>query len=141
MKPCIYLVSVAAVGALALVGCDGGEAATAVAYPITPDAAGESQYEANCQACHASPATGGERQFDAPRHDEDGHTWHHADRPLVEWVLNGVPGGSGVMPAFSDQLSEAEAASIIAYIKSTWSLELQASQTKNSQAWENQLAE
>jgi mono/diheme cytochrome c family protein len=63
----------------------------------------------------------------------------HADRPLVEWVLNGVPGGSGLMPAFSDQLSKAEVASIIAYIKSTWTPELQASQMENSQAWENQL--
>jgi mono/diheme cytochrome c family protein len=141
MKSRIYLVLMMTAAAVALLGCGGGESATGVTYPITPDAAGEALYAASCQVCHASPATGGERQFDAPRHDADGHTWHHADRPLVDWVLNGVPGGSGVMPAFSDRFTEAEVASIIAYIKSTWSPELQAWQTENSQAWEDQLAE
>jgi mono/diheme cytochrome c family protein len=128
------------VAASALAACGGGGTDELV-YPIAPDAAGESLYAANCQVCHASPATGGERQFDAPRHDADGHTWHHADRPLVEWVLDGVPGGSGVMPAFRGRLTEAEVASIIAYIKSTWSPDLQAWQTENSQAWEDQRAE
>jgi mono/diheme cytochrome c family protein len=139
MNPRIYLLLATIAGVFALVGCGAGESAATVAYPIIPDASGESQYAANCQVCHGNPATGDERQLDAPRHDGDGHTWHHADRPLVEWVLNGVPGGSGLMPAFSDQLSKAEVASIIAYIKSTWTPELQASQMENSQAWENQL--
>jgi mono/diheme cytochrome c family protein len=130
------LLVVAVTFVLAACGGDPG----AVAYPIAPDAGGELLYVENCQVCHASPATGGERQFDAPRHDADGHTWHHADRPLVEWVLDGVPGGSGAMPAFGERLTEAEVASIIAYIKSTWSPELQAWQTENSQAWEDQLA-
>jgi len=123
-----------------LTACGGGDV-DGIVYPIAPDAGGESLYAANCQVCHASPATGGERQFDAPRHDADGHTWHHADRPLVEWVLDGVPGGSGVMPAFRGRLTEAEVVSIIAYIKSTWSAELQAWQTEGSQAWEDQRAE
>lgn len=135
---CFPLLLIAVVTSV-LSACGGGSGA--VAYPIAPDAGGESLYVANCQVCHASPATGGERQFDAPRHDADGHTWHHADRPLVEWVLDGVPGGSGVMPAFRGRLTEAEVASIIAYIKSTWSPELQAWQTENSQAWEDQIAE
>jgi mono/diheme cytochrome c family protein len=129
------------VAALTLAACGGGDGSGEVAYPIKPDPAGESLYAENCQVCHASPVTGGERQFDAPRHDADGHTWHHADRPLVEWVLDGVPGGSGAMPEFRDTLSEAEVALAIAYIKSTWAVELQAWQTENSQAWEDQLAE
>lgn len=125
--------------ALGLAGCSGGSGD--VAYPIAPDSGGELLYVANCQMCHASPVTGGERQLDAPRHDVDGHTWHHADRQLVEWVLDGVPGGSEAMPAFRDRLSEAEVALVIAYIKSTWPADAQVRQLEGSQAWETQLAE
>jgi S-disulfanyl-L-cysteine oxidoreductase SoxD len=123
--------------AVSLAACGGSS--DAVTYPIAPDPAGEALYASNCQVCHANPATGGERQANAPRHDADGHTWHHADRPLVERVLDGVPGG-GTMPKFRGNLTETEVASIIAYIKSTWPADLQAWQLEGSQAWEDQLS-
>ncbi|MEE8519032.1 MAG: cytochrome c [Dehalococcoidia bacterium] len=114
----------------------------AVEYPVamtdTINDAGRILYAENCAVCHADPETGGERQFDAPRHDADGHTWHHPDRALVEWVLDGVPAG-GVMPPFRDQLSEAQVSAIIAYIKSTWPPDVQERQQQMSQAWEDQV--
>ena len=126
---------------IVLAGCGGG--APAVEYPIVPNessiAAGASLYAVNCQTCHASPVSGGERLFGAPRHDVDGHTWHHVDRQLVEWVLDGVPAGSGVMPEFRGRLTEAEVASVLAYIKSTWPGDVRAWQTEGSQAYEDQL--
>jgi mono/diheme cytochrome c family protein len=114
------------------------------AYPIegTVDRVteGEMLYGAHCAQCHANPETGGQRSYGAPRHDEDGHTWHHADRQLVGWVLNGIP-GAGVMPAFGNQLSEEQVVAIFAYIKSTWNAEVRKFQEAGSQTWEDQLRE
>ncbi|MDA1035604.1 MAG: cytochrome c [Chloroflexi bacterium] len=127
---------------LALAACGGDAVPPSVKYPLVPTSAsialGASLYAENCTVCHADPVTGGERQFDAPRHDADGHTWHHPDRPLVQWVLESPPGGS-IMPPFAGRLSEEEAAAIIGYIKSTWPDDLQARHTELSQAWEDQV--
>lgn len=127
-----------------LVGCAGEPVDLDAAYPIevTVDrvAEGEMLYGAHCAQCHANPETGGQRSYGAPRHDEDGHTWHHADRQLVGWVLNGIP-GAGVMPAFGNQLSEEQVVAIFAYIKSTWNAEVREFQEGGSQTWEDQLRE
>ena len=135
---------------LALTACGGDSEPTTVPtigppveYPVvvTADlvASGGVLYGANCTVCHGDPAIEETpRQIVAPRHDVNGHTWHHPDRQLVEWVLNGTP-GSTRMPSFSGKLSEAEAASILAYIKSTWPAEIQERQNLGSQAWEEQL--
>ena len=101
-------------------------------------ALGATLYAENCAICHADPVTGGERQFDAPRNDANGHTWHHPDRLLVKWVLESPPGGS-TMPPFVDTLSEEEAAAIIGYIRSTWPADLQANHVELSQRWEEQV--
>jgi mono/diheme cytochrome c family protein len=136
---------------LALAACGGGDAAPTtpptigppVEYPIvlTPSlvAAGGALYDTNCTVCHGNPGVDEvPRQYGAPLHDVNGHTWHHPDRQLVDWVLNGTPGGTR-MPAFARRLSEAEAASILAYIKSTWPAEVQERQDQTSEAWEAQL--
>ncbi len=130
--------------ALALTACGGGDGLPVAEYPIVPTAAmidtGSALYAEHCAVCHADPETGGVRQFDAPRHDVDGHTWHHADRQLVAWVLDGVPIAT-VMPAFGGRLSEEEVTAVIGYIKSTWPSEVQERQALMSQAWEDQLRE
>ena len=129
--------------ALLLGACQGEPVELSGAYPIEVTAErvadGDGLYAAHCATCHADPETGGQRRYGAPRHDEDGHTWHHADRQLVGWALNGVP-GSSVMPAFGNQLTEEEVASIFAYLKSTWNAEVREFQDAGSQTWEDQLA-
>ena len=144
MKRRLSVIGLAMVLALLLAACKGDPVVVVGEYPIEVTAErvadGTALYAAHCSTCHANPETGGERRYGAPRHDEDGHTWHHADRQLVGWVLNGVP-GSSVMPAFGNQLSEEQVVAVFAYIKSTWNAEVQEFQTAGSQTWEDQLAE
>lgn len=51
-----------------------------------------------------------------------GYTWHHGDCALVDMVLDGMPPrpGQPVMPAFSDELDEADVEAILAHIKTWW---------------------
>ena len=65
-----------------------------------------------------------------PPHDETGHTWHHPDAQLVEWVLNGK--FPGQMPAFGDRLSREQVEAILAYIKTWWTEEQRATQASTA---------
>jgi mono/diheme cytochrome c family protein len=60
----------------------------------------------------------------APPYDESGHTWHHSDKQLLTIVRDGlealVRGYRTDMPAFGNELSEAEITAILDYIKSRW---------------------
>lgn len=60
----------------------------------------------------------------APPHDDTGHTWHHSDRMLFQITKGGVgavvPGYESDMPAFGEDLTDAEIEAILVYIKSTW---------------------
>jgi len=130
--------------ALLLIACgssdfDGGDSK----YPINVGseivAAGAEIYAQNCVACHGDntqrpllPA--------APPHTVDGHTWHHQDRLIVEWILDGVPLAQ-VMPKFRDILTEDEAISALAYIKTFWPDDVVDIQTEGSLQYEKQLAE
>ena len=72
----------------------------------------------------------------APPHDETGHTWHHDDAMLIDYIRRGgqaVLDGMGVrmtsgMPAFGGILEDDDIAAILAYIKSTWPARIQAFQ-------------
>jgi mono/diheme cytochrome c family protein len=76
----------------------------------------------------------------APTHQADGHTWHHPDRLLVQWTLDGVPQAT-VMPKFRGQLSEDDVRAVIAYIKTFWPEAVQRRQTEGSAEYEAQLKE
>ena len=96
-------------------------------------------YAANCQVCHGDSngigGTGG-----APPHNKAGHTWHHPDAQLREWVLNGKLGfGSPGMPALGDKLSEPEVAVVLAYIKAWWNEEQRESQADISRRYQEAL--
>jgi mono/diheme cytochrome c family protein len=112
-------------------GC-GGEASGG-AYPIDPTdelvATGRPIYVAQCAYCHGD-ATTRPPMLTAPPHGDDGHTWHHSDRQLVKWILDGVPGGH--MPRFRGHLSEAEVHAVLAYIKTFWSEEVRQYQRRLS---------
>ena len=94
-------------------------------------------YTANCIGCHGDrDGTGGISA--APRHDETGHTWHHPDAQLTDWVLNGRLGFSR-MPPFRDTLSEEQVGSVLAYIKTWWSVDKRASQADISARYQEAL--
>ena len=95
-------------------------------YPIKPTTSlvneGKPIYEAHCASCHGD-ARNPPPLPAAPAHTVDGHTWHHNDRQLVSWVLDGVPNGQ-IMPRFRGILSESEVQATIAYIKTFWTDEV-----------------
>ncbi|MBA4782137.1 MAG: cytochrome c [Rhizobiales bacterium] len=110
------------------------EGLTFLGTPVTAEqvALGQDLYAANCASCHGANLEGQpdwrrrneNGRMPAPPHDESGHTWHHADRPLFTITKLGlgavVPGYESDMPAFDGILSDAEIAAVLAYIKSTW---------------------
>ena len=76
----------------------------------------------------------------APPHDETGHTWHHDDAMLTDYIRRGgqaVLDDMGVrmtsgMPAFGAVLEDDDIAAILTFIKSNWPARIQAVQTERS---------
>jgi hypothetical protein len=75
----------------------------------------------------------------APTHDNTGHTWHHADQLLVDYVTLGgaetfcrlgVTGVESGMPAFGGVLSDDEIDAVLDYIASHWSERSRADQAE-----------
>ena len=146
--PSRTLVIAVSIGALALLvtACGGGDPATrAVASPPpSPEVAqeeegtggphpGERLYAANCQVCHGTQSGQG-GVAGAPSHNETGHTWHHPDAHLTDWVLNGKI--TGAMPAFGDRLSEAEVNAVLTFIKTWWTPDQRETQADVSQRYQ-----
>jgi mono/diheme cytochrome c family protein len=103
-----------------------------------------------CAACHGmdlegqpdwrSPDENG--LYPAPPHDETGHTWHHGDAMLIDYITRGgqaVLDDMGVsftsgMPGFGSVLDEREIEAILDYIKSTWPEHIRDVQAERSRA-------
>jgi len=100
---------------------------------------GEEIYSANCALCHG-PVNGPVALESAPVHGDAGHTWHHPDRLLHQWILDSPPLAT-VMPAFRGTLSEEEVLDVLAYIKSHWLPEIQERQASGSAQYEAQIVE
>ncbi len=94
---------------------------------------GRAVYSAACASCHGAALEGqanwrerlANGRLPAPPHDENGHTWHHADKQLFEITKYGVerfaPAGyESDMPGFENILSDEEILASLAFIKSTW---------------------
>ena len=75
--------------------CQGGDGE---AKPV-----GQILYETNCQSCHGG-ASGGRIDEIPPRHNANGHTWHHPDQQLIQIITGGykVSDERGEMPAFGE---------------------------------------
>lgn len=103
--------------ASALTGCAVGDRADEQAAV----AEGARLYEANCMQCHGG-STGGSIEDIPPRHNAEGHTWHHPDCELVAIVLEGMPQRADLpeMPAFEDRLTEDDVSAILAYLTTWW---------------------
>ena len=107
-------------------------------------------YADHCAACHGvnlegAPdwqRSGTDGLFPAPPHDETGHTWHHGDGMLFDYVAHGgqaVLDDLGVsftsgMPGFGDILSAEDIEAILAFIRSTWPEDIQEIQAARTAA-------
>jgi mono/diheme cytochrome c family protein len=98
-------------------------------------ARGEALYDTHCIDCHGGP-TGGDLADVPPRHNAQGHTWHHGDCELVRWTLEGLPPRPGLppdtppMPAFAGDLDEADVEAILAHLRTWWTPEQRAHQER-----------
>ncbi|PCJ73543.1 MAG: cytochrome C [Rhodobacteraceae bacterium] len=98
---------------------------------------GAALYAASCASCHGANLQGEpdwqttkpDGFLPAPPHDENGHTWHHADRILLDYIKlggaaalakSGVENFQSGMPAFEGVLSSDEIDALLDYIKSSW---------------------
>ena len=111
---------------------------------------GRMLYADHCAVCHGVDLegapdwqrTGPDGLFPAPPHDETGHTWHHGDGMLFDYVARGgqaVLDDLGVsftsgMPGFGDILSAEEIDAILAFIRSTWPEDIQEIQAARTAA-------
>lgn len=107
-------------------------------------------YADHCAACHGVELEGApdwqrsgpDGLFPAPPHDETGHTWHHGDGMLFDYVRRGgqaVLGDLGVsftsgMHGFGDILSAEDIEAILAFIRSTWPEDIQEIQAARTAA-------
>ena len=87
---------------------------------------GQEVYNANCLSCHDGP-TGGAIDDYPPRHNANGHTWHHPDCAIAQVIRDGsqgvpeyAPPGAAPMQPFKDRLSASDIDAVIAYIKTMW---------------------
>jgi mono/diheme cytochrome c family protein len=136
-------------GTAALVGTIGA-ALTMFARADVSVTRGRALYNANCASCHGDNlegqpdwrSPGADGRYPAPPHDATGHTWHHSDAALVDYITlggeealaqMGVRFDSG-MPGFGDVLSQQDIEDILTYIKSRWPERERAVQAERSLA-------
>lgn len=105
--------------------------------------AGQGVYKDNCAGCHGLNLEGqpdwrkrsSEGYLPAPPHDETGHTWHHPDQMLFEFVKFGPQHFAGlnyktIMPPYKDILSDEAIWNVLAYIKAQWPEKIQKQHTE-----------
>jgi mono/diheme cytochrome c family protein len=137
----IGAVALLLVGIVAFAAFGGGGSAEADPSNAQQVALGKQVYAARCASCHGANLEGqanwkqplANGSMPAPPHDASGHTWHHADALLFAITKNGgqsisPPGYRNGMPAFGGVLSDEEIWAVLAYIKSTWPPDIQATQ-------------
>ncbi len=119
----VVVIALIVVIRLGLSACSGGTTPTATLPAQEPasstliDATGAELYAANCQVCHGDQQ--GQGGTGAPSHNQEGHTWHHPDAQLTNWIMNGKI-GFGQMPAFKDKLTDPELDAIMTFVKTWW---------------------
>lgn len=109
---------------------------------------GAKLYAEHCATCHGAQLEGQpdwqtadeSGVLPAPPHDQSGHTWHHNDAMLTDYIRRGgqaVLDDMGVrmtsgMPAFGELLDDSDIAAILAFIKSQWPARIRAIQAERS---------
>jgi mono/diheme cytochrome c family protein len=120
-----------------------GLAQAAAADDPAQVALGAEAYAAECASCHGADLAGQpdwqtrlpDGTYPAPPHDASGHTWHHPDALLLDYIRRGgaaLIGGSfkSNMPGFADRLTEDQIQAVLDFIKSTWPAEVRATQER-----------
>ena len=125
--------------------------AQSLQQPQTADASlGKPLYGQNCAVCHGAGLQGQKNWqrpdengiLPAPPHDKTGHTWHHDDGMLFDYIklggaktlaIRGVADFNSGMPGFAETMSDLEIWHVLAYIKSTWPKQIQAVQKEQTQ--------
>ena len=96
---------------------------------------GAEVFSANCAVCHGSQAQGltenwrqrlDDGSLPPPPLDGSAHAWHHPLPVLIQVINRGGAEFGGKMPAFGEQLSEADKLAAIAWFQSLWSDEIYA---------------
>ena len=100
---------------------------------------GATLYQRYCAACHGVNLEGeanwrqhkADGNLPAPPHDDSGHTWHHPDELLFNYVkyggqkalqmLGATWAKPSPMPGFSAQMNDEQIWQVLNYIKSHWS--------------------
>lgn len=124
---------------LGLIGCGAQLPTTTL---TEQEQQGQTLYAAHCASCHGLRGEGSvaawqrpnpDGTFPPPPHDDTGHTWHHPDGHLYLTVRDGGSSPDSAMPAFGERLTHEEIVATIEYIKTFWSEENRASQSRVSQ--------
>ncbi len=105
---------------------------------------GKVLYVSMCAECHGVNLEGqanwdtqnADGSFPAPPHDVSGHTWHHDDMFIFEYIKTGgtamnPPQFVSDMPKYSEYMTDSEVWAVLAYIKSTWPEHIQAKQANH----------
>lgn len=101
-------------------------------------ARGEAIYEVSCIGCHGG-AQGGAISDIPPRHNAEGHTWHHGDCELLDIIAEGLPDRPGLpddaptMPAFADDLDAEDRRAVLAHIRTWWTPDQLAAQQRTTE--------
>lgn len=109
---------------------------------------GAELYAIHCADCHGArlegqpdwQIPGADGTLPAPPHDDSGHTWHHDDAMLADYIRRGgqsVLDDMGVlmtsgMPAFGEILTKDDIAAILTFIKSNWPDDIRAIQARRN---------
>lgn len=135
---------------LAFVGLSPLPAAASSHASEDESGSGRALYVEHCVTCHGADLEGqpdwrspdADGVFPAPPHDATGHTWHHDDALLIDYITRGgqaVLDDMGVtftsgMPGFGSVLDAPEIEAILDYIKSTWPEQIRILQAQRSNA-------
>jgi mono/diheme cytochrome c family protein len=135
----VMALSMAIVAGCGLTGRQRTPSASSDALPLLDPAQitrGRQAYVQYCARCHGTNAEGAPHwlvpdargDMPAPPHDDNGHTWRHSDRQLIEIIRDGLRDPFNktpelTMPPFRTELTDAQIRDVIAYFKSLWSAE------------------
>lgn len=95
-----------------------------------PEARGARIYQMQCFGCHGG-ATGGAIADRPPKHNANGHTWHHPDCELTRFIRDGI---APDMPVYGGRLSEDEIRAVVTHIRSMWTEEQRVQQAEVTRA-------
>ncbi len=112
---------------------------------------GEILYQDNCAACHGANLAGqpdwqtpnSDGTLPAPPHDVTGHTWHHDNVLLFDYVKLGGQGALAArgitdfqsgMPAFDGVITDEDIWDILGFIRSRWPKRVQDIQTSRNRS-------